>query len=153
MKIARNHINDWIKSGKAVPAPASLSERFAQYLESLPWGFGGMGLDWSRIAGIEANLAVQSHEDLLQWLRLTALAKDDCVVFCFGRSEPCLVCDIKFGIGNVDAAFWGVPGRRYLFGANWREGNLESFFEHFAEYDGMEKLMAAKNIGSTANSR
>lgn len=141
MQIANEHIQAWLKSGKAQLVPINIASEFDAHLRVLPWNVSGSGLDWTQIGNTRANLAELSAIQLVEWLHATAFKDDSHLVFWFGPNEPCIACESHSAILEIDHAFWKMPGRCYLFGAKL-DGVLHPEFAHIAEYDGADLLIA-----------
>jgi hypothetical protein len=144
MHISNEHIQEWIRSGRATVMPSDAGAGFGTFLNTLPWSAGGSRLDWAMIDGVEANLSVLTGAQLVAWLRSTSLGGDPYLVFWFAPDEACIACKSDFAITNIDQAFWKAPGIRYLFGASFDQGAFCPAFNHFAEYDGADSLVAAR---------
>lgn len=144
MHIASEHIQQWIRTGKAVHISPDAVIGFADFLNTLPWSKSGNRLDWMLIGGIEANLAALSDAQLIEWFRSTPLGRHPYLVFWFAPNEDCIACESEFAIVNIDHAFWKAPGTRYLFGASFDNEVLRPTFSNFAEYDGSDSLVAAR---------
>lgn len=143
MYIASEHIQEWIRTGKALVVPVKISTQFGQYLNGLPWLANGGGLDWSRIRGSECALTTMDELQRTSWLISTPMGRDQCLAFWYSQNEACIACESVFALSNLDHAFWKAPGKRYLFGGSIIDGKFEPIFCHFAEYDGADTLIAA----------
>ncbi|WP_144409977.1 hypothetical protein [Cupriavidus basilensis] len=141
MYISDGHIQEWLSMGSAIEIPIKIGDRFGRFVEGLPWSANGNGLDWTRIDGLRKELPSSSGEFLCEWLSKTNICKDSHVVFWFSFGEPCIACETKFSISNVDQAFWKAPGRRYIFGLNIIGSEFFPEYSHFAEYDGANDLI------------
>lgn len=93
--------------------------------------------------GSQVFLSTLTESQRLDWLRTTLMGNDPLLVFWYVFDQPCIACDAKFAISNIDHAFWKAPGKRYVFGAHVRDGLIEPVMSHFAEYDGADTLTAA----------
>lgn len=144
MYIASEHIQQWVRTGKAKVVPLGIALQFGEYLNQFPWLPGGSGLDWSHMKGHRVTLSTLTKSQTSDSLRATPLSRDPFLVFWYVADQPCIACDTEFGISNIDQAFWKAPGKRYLFGASIRDGLVEPVMSHFAEYDGADTLIAAQ---------
>lgn len=144
MYIAREHIEQWLRTGEAKVVPATVATQLGAYLNQLPWLLGGGGLDWSQMKGSKVDLSMLTESQQLDWLRTTLIGNDPLLVFWYVADQPCIACDAEFAISNVDRAFWKAPGKRYVFGARIRDGVIEPVVSHFAEYDGADTLTAVQ---------
>lgn len=142
MYIASKHIQQWLKTGNAKVLPVEVASRLGDQLATLPWLSGGGGIDWNQLAGTRVNLSALTQARLDDWLCNTVMGGHSHLVFFYADDQPCITCDIKFGVANIDQAFWGAPGKRYLFGAQSEAGCLQPIASHFAEYDGADTLVA-----------
>jgi hypothetical protein len=144
MHIERSErIQDWIHSGLARIVPPHSVAGFYEFLKTLPWSSGGGQLDWTLIEGTKADLSALTPAQLLSWFRTTPLGRDPYLVLWFAPNEACIACEADFAVINLDQAFWKAPGTRYIFGASFHQGTLRPVYEHFAEYDGADSLMAS----------
>ncbi|WP_141639885.1 hypothetical protein [Cupriavidus basilensis] len=141
MYIYESHIQDLLNIGRAIIVPIEIGDQFGRFVEGLPWGANGSGLNWARIDGLRKELPSSSGVILSEWLSGTNINNDSYVVFWFSFGEPCIACETQFAMYNVDHAFWKAPGRRYLFGLNIRDGEFIPEYSHFAEYDGANELI------------
>lgn len=144
MQVEKEHIQKWIRSGQAMLVSADTSKELAEYLDALPWNSVGTRLAWDLLGGVEVNLARHTEELLSEWVRAAALGTDQYLIFLYGRKEPCIACELKFGIANIDYAFSGAPGVRYMFGATTNGKSICPVPGHFAEYDGADRLIAKR---------
>ena len=142
MRVASEHIQAWIRTGKGFVLPVEIAGRFGQYLDGLPWC--GTGLDWSRITGKKLVLGTLNEEQMAAWLASVPIGRDPYLVFMYAPDEPCLACESAFAFANIDQAFWKAPGKRYMFGRSIHDGIFEPNFAHFAEYDGADTFVAAE---------
>lgn len=128
-------IKNFLNSGIANLTPAIFTHEISRFLESLPWSVSGAGLDWDKIPSKYFSI-----EDIYNSVSQTVFRDDCALVFFFSSSESCIACDPEFGMKHVDEIFWQAPGYRYVFGASIEDGELKLNLEHFAEYDGREKI-------------
>jgi|APAra7269096870_1048528.scaffolds.fasta_scaffold08991_1 hypothetical protein len=135
MYIASEHIQQWVRTGEAKVVSDAVASQLGEYLDHLPWLPSGNGLDWGVMKGNQADLSTLTEEQQFDWLRTTPMGGDPFLVFLYVADQPCIVCDMKFAISNIDQAFWKAPGKRYVFGASLRNGVIEPVMPHFAEYD------------------
>jgi hypothetical protein len=96
------------------------------------------------LGGAEVNLARLTKAQLIDWIGKTALRDDPYLIFFYRGGEPCIACEMKFGLENIDIAYSGAPGVRYLFGATIDAGTIRPILGHFAEYDGGNWLFVKK---------
>lgn len=144
MYIASEHIEQWLRAGRAKVVPVAVATQLGAYLDQLPWLHGESGLDWSQLRGKQAVLSTLTELQQFDWLRSTLMGNDPFLVFWYVADQPCIACDAEFAISNIDQAFWKAPGKRYVFGARVRDGRIEPVMSHFAEYDGADTLTAAR---------
>lgn len=143
MHITTSHIQQWLHTGKAETLPAEVSAQLGPHLSRLPWLPGGTGLDWSQLAGNRLDLSTLTAEKQDGWLRNTVMGGHSHLVFFYSDDQPCIACEIEFGMANIDQAFWSAPGKRYVFGATLEAGRILPAASHFAEFDGADTLMAS----------
>lgn len=142
MYVLSKHIQQWLQAGTARTLPTEVAAQLGDHLNRLPWLPGGGGLDWSQLAGNRLDLSALTPENLDDWLRSTVMGGHSRLVFFYVDDQPCMACEIEFGIANIDQAFWHAPGKRYVFGADLDAGFVRPAAAHFAEYDGGASLVA-----------
>lgn len=130
---------EWLDSNLAVLVPAAIADELVRCVEALPWS-AGTRLDSEVIGGEEANLARLTGAQRVDWIERTSLRDDPYLIFLYRGGEPCIACEMKFGLENIEVAFGGAPGVRYLFGATIDVGTIRPNFRHVAEYDGADWL-------------
>jgi len=144
MRIEAKHLQQWIQEGVAFALPSRITNVLIGHLEKkLPWSPTGTRLDWDTINGTELNLSQLSEGNGAAWLSSTSLRDDAYLIFVLGRNEPCFACKTELGIASVDYIFSGLPGIHYLFGGDGCDGSIQPRLDHFAEYDGMYRLVVA----------
>jgi hypothetical protein len=99
MRVASEHIQAWIRTGKGFALPVEIAGRFGQYLDGLPWC--GTGLDWSRITGKKLALGTLNEEQMAAWLASVPIGQDPYLVFMYAPDEPCLACESAFAFANL----------------------------------------------------
>jgi hypothetical protein len=144
MYVAAEHIEQWLRAGKAKLITDAVASQLGAYLNQLPWLPAGGGLDWSQMKGSPITLSAFTEQQQHDWLRTTLMGNDPLLIFWYVPDQPCIACDVDFAISNIDQAFWKAPGKRYLFGARIHNGIIEPVMSHFAEYDGADTLTAAQ---------
>ncbi|MET3444714.1 hypothetical protein [Ralstonia sp. 1138] len=143
MYITSTHVQQWLHTGKAKTLPVEVAAQLGDHLNRLPWFPGGGGLDWNQLAGNRLDLSTLTEEKLDDWLRSTVMGGHSHLVFFYADNQPCIACDVEFGMANIDEAFWGAPGKRYVFGATLEAGRILPAASHFAEFDGAGTLVAS----------
>ena len=141
MKIESGHIKEWLNAGRFMVVSANVAALLVARLESLRWSPSGTGLDWVSVNNTEANFEKLKNDEILDWIQTTAFKDDTHLIFLFDPGEPCIACDLQSGILMVDQVFWKAPGRRFIFGAKL-DGTLQPEFNHIAEYNGSNLLVA-----------
>jgi hypothetical protein len=144
MYISSEHIEQWKRAGKAIFVSTEIAKKIGEHLDQLPWNPSGTGLDWEKIGGSRAALSELTEQQRINWLESTSLRNDAFLVFWFSPNQPCIACDFEFAISNIEQAYWKAPGKRYVFGASINHGNIEPVFDHFAEYDGADTIIASQ---------
>lgn len=143
MNVLAEHIQKWVENGHAVVLAVEFSSRFSDYLSTLPWRSGGAGLDWGKIKGERFSLSALESSPVTE--RPALLEHGGYVVFWYSARELCIACDADFAAVNIDSAFWKAPGKRYIFRGEFSSaGEFLPKFERFAEYDGAEEIIAAR---------
>lgn len=117
MYITSEHIQQWIRTGKAKVIPVAIAEQLGEYLDRLPWLPDGNGLDSNQLEGSRVALPTLTDSEQPNWINSSSMSEDPFLVFWYVRSQPCIACDMEFVISNIDQAFWKAPGNRYVFGA------------------------------------
>lgn len=146
--IEAKHIQRWIGDGSAVPVPVDVSKTLGEYLEELPWSQSGTGLDWEVLVGRRLDLSRLNSQR--QLLRSTFFEADPFVIFWYGCHEPGIACRAASAIDRIDEAFWGAPGKRYLFGGEVRGASITPVLAHFAEYDGASVIIAVEGTSEVS---
>lgn len=136
MYVASDHIRKWITSGDALIGSVDISAQLDKWLMDLPWLPSGSGLDWGQMCSRQTSLASLTEPKQMEKFLSTSFDCDPYLIFLFSANEPCIACKSEFAITNIDYAFWGAPGKRYIFGANKCNEEIIPNFNHFAEYDG-----------------
>ncbi|MHC5178875.1 hypothetical protein I6G37_03650 [Serratia rubidaea] len=138
-------INDWISQNNAVISN-SLSEVLFDKLSNLPWEAGH--IDYSKIKHRLGNIQdMLSYEGDIQyvklkyWLRESAFENGSHVLFFYGKNNPCVVCEVNFGLSNIDSAYWGGPGWNYIFSCGFENGEIKVAYDNILSFDGMSKLV------------
>lgn len=146
MYIEREHIQKWLNDRVVTLVPVDVSKDFDDYLLQLPWQESGSGLDWLRLNGRRAVLSQMTEFEQLTWFQSNPVGADPLVVLWYVGHEPCIAADPAFALANLDEAFWGAPGKRYMFGASLDKASnlVRPIFQHFAEYNGTDTLVAAQ---------
>ncbi|CAJ0705284.1 hypothetical protein LMG19089_03801 [Ralstonia edaphis] len=143
MYVLSKHIQQWLQAGTARTLPTEVAAQLGDHLNRLPWLPGGGGLDWSQLAGNRLDLSALTDEKLDHWLCSTVMGGHSHLIFFYADNQACIACEIEFGMANIDQAFWGAPGKRYVFGATLEAGRILPAASHFAEYDGAGTLVAS----------
>lgn len=143
MYVLSKHIEQWLHAGTAEVLPVEVTAPLGAHLARLPWLPGGSGLDWTQLAGTPLDLGALTREKQDDWLRSTVMGGHSHIVFFYADNQPCLACGTEFGLANIDQAFWGAPGKRYIFGAQLEAGRILPAASPFAEYDGAGTLVAS----------
>lgn len=144
MEIDSEHLQEWIADGRAVALSADVARNLVEHIERLPWNRVGTRLDWQVLDGVRADLARTSLAGLPEWIKSTAMRDDEYLVFVFDRDEPCLACASELGLTQIDYIYSGTPGVNYFFGAERRGGEIHPLPDHFAEYDGADRLVVKR---------
>ena len=143
MRIDSEHLQELIRDGKAFAIDREITNRLVGYLEKLPWSASGLRLDWGEIDGVELELSQLTDEVIAERVRMTPLGRDEYLIFVLGRNEPCFACNTELGIRRFDFIFSGLPGYRYFFGAELRDGAIQPILNHFAEFNSADSLVIA----------
>lgn len=143
MHIGKKHIQEWIRAGHAIVVAEDIAAQFGRHLDELPWLASGSGLDWTRLKGRMVDLSKLDVSHLGNWLTSVPVGEAPYIVFWYSSYEPGVACERSFAVSHLNEAFWMAPGKRYVFGAHMLEKELIPSYDRFAEYDGMNTLVAA----------
>ncbi|UOF16275.1 hypothetical protein IEQ11_06405 [Lysobacter capsici] len=134
------HLQEWINLGHALIVPIEIADQLKAKLENLPWNTAGSGIDWKDIPHKKIKLSEAQEAREYNFLEGTKLELNQLIIFLFGKNDPCLACGLKFGIENIDYAYWKAPGKRYFFGANFDQDRIFPELDSLNEYDGSDTL-------------
>lgn len=132
------HIKALILQGVATAVNKDLSSKFAKYLEKnyplVP--VTGYSIDWDRVPNsIRLRLNQMTEEETREFIYSTTLGQHRYAAIWYGRTQPCLVCELSFAAENLDLLFSSGWGARYVFGSDGRGEDAEFFFPDFVEVD------------------
>lgn len=131
----------WILEGRASLLPLAVSTEFGGYLDTLPWV--ASALEWDCLQPFTTiNISEASAEELLVWVKSTALGSHTHMALCFSPEEPCLLVTLEEGIRHIDELFWTSPGVHFCFGVDLRDGKPYSHFEALLQYGAGDLLFA-----------
>ncbi|MBH1932161.1 hypothetical protein [Serratia rubidaea] len=142
-------INEWLCNNNAVISD-SLSVFLFDKLSSLPWVAGHV--DYSklkhRFGNIQDMLSCDGEIEYFKvkdWLKGSKFEYGSHILFWYGKDNPCVVCQAKFGLSNIDSAYWGVPGWNYIFSCNFENGEVKVDCDNVLSFDGMSELVLLIN--------
>jgi hypothetical protein len=142
-------IKNWISNNNAVISN-SLSEVLFDKLSSLPWEAGH--IDYAKLNHRFGNIQDMLSDDgdikydkIKAWLKESAFENSSHVLFWYGKVNPCVVCEVEFGLSNIDSAYWGVPGWNYIFSCGFENGEVKVDYDNVLSFDGMSKLILLMN--------
>ena len=124
----------WLAEGRAIPLESATSQAFDEYVHSLRWS-GTTGLDWSRMPSFrQIDLAHSAVEQLLRWVRTTAVGRHSHLAVWYSKQEGGIVVELDKGIAALDELYFDAPGPRFCFGVEIDEDTLRPAFEDLLQY-------------------
>lgn len=140
MYIESEHIKKMINDGKATVVDGSIVKEFFDYIQNLKWTESGTMLDFDAFSHKKINLSIIDEVDLEDELKGTLLNKNKKIIFSYSEDQCGVICDLIFGLRNIDYFYWKAPGARFMFGGEMIGGKVVPYYEHIAMYDGAELL-------------
>ncbi len=137
MHLGDDSVRAWITSAPVELVDISISNLIAEHIDNLSWNRAGTRLDWELLGGVRVCLDDDSGFEGTQI--------DSCShVVCFDtRDQPALAMERRYGLANLDVAYRGAPGNRYVIGANLDVcGQPVLVLGAIVEYVGTEYVMA-----------
>lgn len=132
------HIHDRVVRGELATVPETAVSAFARFINSLPWR--GPHLDWQSIGG--DRLSLVDRPDIVAWTASRRIGRHPYVMAIRSPQELGLIGTAEGILTSIDELGWKAPGPIYLCGC--ASGDPTSaVHEDFAEYDGVEHLIAA----------
>lgn len=142
-------VKEWLANNNAM-INDSLADDLFYKLSSLPWEAGH--IDYEKLNHRSADIQeMLSHDGDIIYDNLKAFLKESSfegnshVLFWYGKDNPCVVCETKFGLSNIDSAYWGVPGWNYIFSCGFENNEIKVDYGNILTFDGMNRLILLMN--------
>ncbi|MFC8373040.1 hypothetical protein ACFUIT_34625 [Streptomyces sp. NPDC057239] len=134
------HLADWLDSARVAKLPVESSERFDEYLCSLPWL--PSRIDWRdiRYSTFSYHDAGWSGDAAVEWASEMGFMEFESAFIMYSASEPGILCNVRDAFFELDFLTLGRVHPAYICGARKAEGELVLAFDKFAEWDGFSVL-------------
>ena len=146
MYVDSDHIKQWIENDLVCLVNNEVSNEFAKYLNTLKWSSSGSHLDVNESDFNSINLSKSEETKFIDDINKSTNYKNKKLYFFYKKNEPCLVCELNFGIKNIDYAYSRAPGYRFMFCETSMSESTFDSFKNILMYDHGDILYYKKHL-------
>jgi len=146
MYVDSDHIKQWLGNGLARLVDDKISNEFANYLNTLKWSLSGSHLDISESNLNSINLSKNEDSEFINDMQNSTDFTDKKLYFFYKKNQPSIVCELGFGLNNIDYAYSRAPGYRFMFCETLFSEKTSDNFENILMYDHGDILYYKKHL-------